>query len=102
MVIDFTSPLGLVDPSSPAFCPENCRSLHDILRFIHEKSVQAMFIQSTDSLFRKPKGKKLKTNIPLQMQIIDVGGGLSPTAGEKMEIPILIYAVCRSRPSGRV
>ncbi len=88
MVIDFTSPLGLVDPSSPAFCPENCRSLHDILRFIHEKAVQAMFIQSTDSLLRKPKGKKLQTDIPLQMHIIDVGGGLSPAAAGKMEIPI--------------
>lgn len=88
MVIDFTSPLALVDPSSPAFCPENCRSLHDILRFTHEKSVQAMFIQSTDSLFRKPKGKRLQTNIPLQMHIIDVGGGLSPGAANKKEIAI--------------
>ena len=88
MVIDFTSPLALVDPSSPAFCPEYCRSLHDIIRFTHEKSVQAMFIQSTDSLFRKPKGKRLQTDIPLQMHIIDVGGGLSQSAADKKEIPI--------------
>lgn len=76
MVIDFTSPLALIDPSSPDFRPENCRSLHDIIRFIHEKSVQAMFIQSTDSLLRKPKGVQLQSDIPLQMHIIDVGGGL--------------------------
>lgn len=88
MVIDFTSPLALVDPSSPAFCPENCRSLHDILRFTHEKSVQAMFIQSTDSLLRKPKGKRLQSDIPLQMHIIDVGGGLSQDAAGKKEISI--------------
>ncbi len=76
MVIDFTSPLALVDPSSSDFRPENCRSLHDIIRFSHEKAVQAMFIQSTDSLLRKPKGVQLQSDIPLQMHIIDVGGGL--------------------------
>jgi len=88
MVIDFTSPLALVDPSSPDFCPEKCRSLHDILRFTHEKAVQAMFIQSTDSLFRKPKGKRLQTDIPLLMHIIDVGGGLTEGAAAKEEISI--------------
>ncbi len=88
MVIDFTSPLALVDPSSPAFCPENCRSLHDILRFTHEKSVQAMFMHSTDSLFRKPKGLKLQTSLPLQMHVIDVDDGLSRDAVQKGEISI--------------
>ena len=88
MVIDFTSPLALIDPSSPVFCPENCRSLHDIIRFIHEKSVQAMFIQSTDSLFRKPRGKKLQTKIPLQMHIIDVGEGLHQDAADRKEIAV--------------
>jgi pyruvate,water dikinase len=86
MVIDFTSPLGLVDPLSHAFCPENCRSLHDILRFTHEKSVQAMFIQSTDGLLRKPKGAQLRSDIPLQIHIIDLGGGLVQDAVGKAEI----------------
>jgi len=88
MVINFTSPLSLTDPSSDDFCPENCRSLHDILRFIHEKSVQAMFIQSTDSLLRKPKGAKLQTEIPLQIHIIDVGDGLSPAAAGSKEVSL--------------
>ncbi len=88
MVIDFTSPLSLTDPSSEAFCPENCRSLHDILRFIHEKSVQAMFIQSTDSLIRKPKGAKLQTEIPLQIHLIDVGGGLAAEAAGSREVAV--------------
>ena len=86
MVIDFTSPLTLVDPSSPDFRPENCRSLHDILRFIHEKSVQAMFIQSSDSLLRTPKGVQLQADIPLQIHIIDVGGGLAQNALDKEQI----------------
>lgn len=83
MVIDFTSPLSLVDPASKAFSPENCRSLHDIIRFSHEMSVQAMFLQSTDSLLRKPKGPCLKTDIPLQAYLIDLGGGLTPGVAER-------------------
>ena len=47
-----------------------------------------MFIQSTDSLFRKPKGTRLQTDIPLQMHIIDVGGGLSESAAGKQRITI--------------
>ena len=93
MVIDFTSPLALVNPASPKFCPENCRSLHDILRFTHEKSVQAMFIQSTDGLFRKPKGARLQSDIPLQVHIIDLGGGLAEDAVGKADINIGRFAL---------
>jgi pyruvate,water dikinase len=78
MVIGFTSPLSLVEPAHDSFVPENCRSLHDIIRFCHEKSIQAMFLQSTDILLRKPKGSLLQTDIPLQAYFVDVGGGLSP------------------------
>ncbi len=88
MVVDFTSPLTLVDPASPYFRPENCRSLHDILRFVHEKSVQAMFIQSTDSLLRKPKGMQLLSDIPLQVHVVDVGGGLKRDAVGKEKITL--------------
>lgn len=88
MVIDFCSPLSLVDATSKDFKPENCRSLHDILRFIHEKSVQAMFFQSPDGLFRKPKGASLQTDIPLQVQIIDLGGGLLEESATKKQVGI--------------
>lgn len=75
LVIGFTSPLALVDPFAPGFSPESCRSMHDIIRFCHEKAVQAMFIESADNLLRKPSAVRLETSIPLQLFIIDVAGG---------------------------
>ena len=36
-------PLHLVDPKSPEFSPEHCRSLHDLGRLVHELSYTEMF-----------------------------------------------------------
>jgi len=77
MVVDFCSPLSLLDPADDSFRPENCRSLHDIVRFVHEKGVQAMFLNNADSFFRKPTTIKLQSGIPLQVFLIDVGGGVA-------------------------
>ncbi len=88
MMVGFTSKLSLTDAGDKSFSPENCRSLHDIIRFSHEKSLQAMFLQSADTLLRKPKGPRLQTSIPLQVHIIDVGGGLWEEASQKQEITL--------------
>ena len=85
MVIDFCSPLRLLDPNDKGFSPEGCRSLHDIIRFVHEKATEAMFLQNPDTFFRKPKCALLATEIPLVMYVMDVGGGLS-VAVDKQEI----------------
>jgi len=81
MVVDFLSPLSLTDPGAKNFTPEGCRSLHDIVRFAHEKAVQAMFLHNPDSFFRKPSALRLITDVPLQVFIIDVGGGLAVGLG---------------------
>lgn len=81
-VADVIVPLRLFDPHSPAFVPEHCRSLHDIMRVIHEFSYQEMF-RISDLVSEKGKGSlKLNAPIPLDLHIIDLGGGLSDV-GEK-------------------
>ena len=42
-VMEFVTPLNLLDPASPEFTPENCVNLHDFVRFAHEKGMAEMF-----------------------------------------------------------
>jgi pyruvate,water dikinase len=59
-VMDHITPLHLIDPNVPEFAPENCRSLHDITRFCHEKSVTEMFAFGQEFHFSKRAAKQLK------------------------------------------
>jgi len=79
-VLNFIAPLELVDPAAENFIPEGCRSMHDIIRFCHEKAVQSMF-----STARPGTGRgslKLVADLPLDVFLFDVGGGI---AAEKQE-----------------
>lgn len=70
------SPLNLTDPNSEEFTPEGCRTLHDLIRFAHEKAMTEMF-----NLSRLAKessvSQTMRANIPLSMHFIDLGGGLA-------------------------
>jgi len=85
-VISFISPLRLVDPEDPGFVPGSCRSMHDIIRFAHEKCVQEMFTIGNRRTGRKMGAKKLISHIPIQVYLLDVGEGLKKTALRKKEI----------------
>ena len=81
-VAEHIVPLRLVDPRSPDFDPEHCRSLHDLGRLVHELSYTEMF-QISDLVAEKGGGAvKLEAPIPLDLYLIDLGGGLIPEAAE--------------------
>jgi pyruvate,water dikinase len=81
-VAEHIVPLRLVDPRSPDFDPEHCRSLHDLGRLVHELSYTEMF-QISDLVAEKGGGAvKLEAPIPLDLYLIDLGGGLTPEAVE--------------------
>ncbi|TET85632.1 MAG: hypothetical protein E3J46_09345 [Desulfobacteraceae bacterium] len=87
-VINFISPLKLTEPQADSFVPEGSRSLHDILRFTHEKAVQEMFHMG-DRRIRKVGGaRKLITDIPMLFYVVDVGGGLRQAIGDKKTVRI--------------
>jgi pyruvate,water dikinase len=73
-------PLHLMDRRSPSFRPENCRTYHDITRFAHEKAIQVMFgLMDEVAQGRVPALRllKLKTPLPLNLHLVDLGDGLA-------------------------
>ncbi len=76
-VINFAAQLKLTEPESDSFAPEACRSLHDIIRFVHETAVREMFSIGKRKGGRKKGAKKLILNIPMLFYVLDVGSGIN-------------------------
>ncbi len=76
------APLHLFDPESPEFQAKNCRTLHDITRFCHEKAMDAMFTLDVEEAVTASGVTRLKTDLPLNLFVLDLGGGLA-VSGEK-------------------
>ena len=68
-------PLNLVDPKRDDFRPECCQTLHDVVRFAHEKAMIEMFRIDDDILQEAHLAIKMRTSLPLNMYILDLGGG---------------------------
>jgi pyruvate,water dikinase len=79
-------PLHLFDPRSPAFVPESCQSIHDVMRLIHELSYTEMF-QISDMVSNGGGcAVKLDVRVPLDLYVIDLGGGLVEQAARCRKI----------------
>jgi pyruvate, water dikinase len=75
-VAGFVVPLNLLDPRSPDFGPGACRTLHDLARLVHESSYGEMFRFSDLVSDRGEGALKLESDVPLDLYLIDLGGGL--------------------------
>ncbi len=83
-ILRFISPLNLVDPLLDNFTPEGCKTMHDVLRFIHEKSVAGLIegARYGDRMLKKNAAVKLDIPIPADIIVIDIDGGLSLPGGK--------------------
>ena len=75
------APLHLLDPQDPNFTPEGCQSVHDVIRFIHEKAVEELM--DLPRFVKRFKGVRIFTlvsDIPLGLKVLDLGGGIAPEA----------------------
>jgi pyruvate, water dikinase len=72
------STLNITDPQSNEFDAAHCKTFHDIIRFAHEMAVRKIAqgihpsqLSTIHSL------TKLKLPIPLNLTVLDIGGGIS-------------------------
>ena len=77
-IINFISPLKMTDPEHESFQVQGVRSIHDIIRFTHEKAVQEMFFLGNKRIRKLGGAKKLVSSIPMFFYVLDVGGGIKP------------------------
>jgi pyruvate,water dikinase len=70
----------LIDPQSADFRAEACQSLHDIARFVHEKSYEEMFRMGAELGDLRASAYLLDVFLPIDLYLIDLGGGISPPA----------------------
>jgi pyruvate, water dikinase len=102
-LLRYIAPLNLVDPLRDEFTPQACKTMHDVLRFIHEKSV-AELIETAQSGV-KASAVKLDLTIPAGITIIDIGGGLDNslntdhiTAEQVTSLPLRALVSGMTRP----
>lgn len=78
-ILRYILPLNLIDPLLNDFTPESCKTIHDILRFIHEKSVTGLVENARygGEMFKGHSAVKLDLPIPAGIIAIDIGGGLA-------------------------
>jgi pyruvate,water dikinase len=81
-VLNKVSLLNLVDPLLDTFSVGGCRTYHDVLRFVHETAVQELVELGRDEgrLLREHLARHLDLPVPVGVIVIDIGGGLAPSA----------------------
>lgn len=81
-ILRYISPLNLINPLEDNFAPEGCKTIHDILRFMHELSVSELISNSRSALTGHAP-VRLDLKIPTGIVVIDIGGALGVTAVQK-------------------
>jgi pyruvate,water dikinase len=79
-VLRHISPLNLIDPLNDNFTVKGCKTIHDIIRFIHEKSIAELIDSAKDQSSKLNRRFAVKLDLPILAGIVvmDLGGGLSP------------------------
>ena len=86
-------PLNLLDPQAAEFAPEGCRTLHDIMRYVHERSYHEMFAISDTASDADGGALKFDAPLPIDLYIIDVDRGADVPPGARKARPDQILSV---------
>lgn len=83
---DLIVPLNLKDPRAPSFDPDHCRTIHDIMRFVHETAYTEIFQLGDLVTDQGGLSVRLQAPLPLDLYVIDLGGGLATEAGHRRRV----------------
>ena len=81
--VEIVTPLNLTDPGSHEFAADKCRTLHDIARYVHEKSYEEMFMMGSNVGDLRTSSYQLDIFLPVDLYLIDLGGGIADTHGSR-------------------
>ena len=84
--LEHISPLHLTNPDDEEFSLRRCRSMHDIIRFTHEAGVKEMFDLIGGRGLNQTGVKRLVSDVPLVLHVLDVERGLQEEARKRKEI----------------
>ncbi|SNS01283.1 phosphoenolpyruvate synthase [Humidesulfovibrio mexicanus] len=76
-------PLNLVNPKAEEFRPKGCRTVHDVMRLLHERCYGEMFALSDMASARPGMAMRLKAQTGLDLHVIDLGGGVATGAAAR-------------------
>ena len=74
-VLRLLAPLNLPDSGESGFRADACRTLHDLLRYCHQRGVEAMFRAGHEEDVAVSAARQLHYGRPMQWLILDLGGG---------------------------
>jgi pyruvate,water dikinase len=80
-LVNRVAPLTLTDPDAPTFRPANCVTLHDVARFVHQRSMEEMFAIDTLARGERRMTRRLAWKVPAEVLVLDLGGGVVAGAG---------------------
>jgi pyruvate, water dikinase len=86
-VMAYVTPLNLTNPDGPDFRIKNCRTLHDITRYVHEVSVKELFDYEKNKALSKHFIKRLVAEVPMQWFVLDLEDGFKvETPGREIHL----------------
>ncbi|UCE67250.1 MAG: hypothetical protein JSU85_04340 [Candidatus Zixiibacteriota bacterium] len=85
---DLLFQLNLTDPAASNFTPSGCKSIHDIIRYVHQKAVTSLFDLGDEQVKNlKESFKLLDSNIPLFLTVLDIGDTIDKEFSRHKKVP---------------
>ncbi len=86
-------PLTLRNRLASRYSPRKCKTLHDLIRFCHQATIEAMFDLGDTAVRGGQPLRRLVSEVPIDCRILDLGGGL--TAESDRQAVTLAEVACR-------